>query len=212
MKHIKIGLLLMVMLLVVNMVSAEIGNFFFTCDVGGATIETYEDNTYTDAGACPLLLERPAYTYVIVRVSAPGFITFERGYENVNDGLNHFNITLVAEDYVPDGRPMFGFGGKIVSRRGFAVFTGQYQVIIRNLTTYKKGDGQTSEDRNSNTTDGWYSAALVNFATNKAVKVGDRVVVVVANSNFTRMYGCKVFTITTEDIEKGDKITTILVP
>lgn len=140
-----------------------------------------------------------------------GHIAYSRKFSHLSE-RDDFYIILVPEDNDPAGLPLFGFGGKIVSKRGLAIMTGAYKILVRNLTTYRRGDGQKSQNIVLSSTDGWYTAALADLASNKAVKVGDRIAVIAANSSLTRCYGFKVHTINEDDIENGNVILNILVP
>ena len=188
------------------------GGFYFTCDVGGATIEYYDkNNVYQPAGTLPKLFDKPRYSYLIVRVSAQGYETFERGFENTEPGLNHFNIQLIPENSNLNGLPMMGFGGQVISRRAKKIYANNFKILVCNLSTYKKDDGQVSRDINDIQDSGWYSAALVNLATNKAVKIGDRIAYMVFDYNLRRCYGIRVHVINQNDIDAGQVILNILI-
>lgn len=204
--------LISLLLLVSNTLIAS--GFYFTCDTPKATIEYYdENNVYQPAGTLPWFAIRQKYSYLIVRVSAPGYETFEKGFENSSDTLegNTFNIKLVPEDANFEGRAMMGFAGQVVSRRAKKIYANNFKILICNLTTYKKGDGQTSRVISDVQNDGWYSGALVNFATNKAAKLGDRIAYMVFDSQLSRCYGVKVHVVNQDDLDNTAVILNVLI-
>lgn len=210
---IKIYAMLMVLLFVTGAVFGASG-FLFTCDTPGATIEYYdENNVYQPAGTLPWIALKPQYSYLIVRVSAPGYETFEKGFENTADTLagNEFNIKLIPDDANFNGVPLVGFTGRVISRSAKKIYANNFKILICNLTTYKKGDGQTSRVISDVQNDGWYSGALVNFATNKAVKLGDRIAYMVFDSHLSRCYGVKVHVVNQDDLDDTVVIQNVLI-
>ena len=185
----------------------------FTCPVGGATLEYLDDETNTwHVDTFPKTLLVPRYTYVVVKVTAPGYENFEQGYEIDKDGVNNIVINLELEDSDPTKLPLFGIGGQIISKRGLDILPDTYQVIVRNMTTYKKTDGpQVSQDINPNGGNGGYSGVFANLVTNRAAAVGDRVFVGAFNSSKTRCYGYNVKILTEDDLSNGGVFITILV-
>lgn len=199
------------LLLVGGMLSAA--TVIISCDVGGAGLELYDDATRSwQKSSFPKVLNLPRYSYVIVRASATGYETLERGFEVNRADVNNILISLEPVDPNPATTPLFGICGQIISRRGLAILPNTYRVVCRNLTTYKKSDAhQVSQDINYNDSGAWFSGVFANFGNNRAAAVGDRVFVGVFNSSLTRCFGHVIKILDEEEISNAGILTTIYI-
>lgn len=206
-------LVMAILVMVVTGSALSAATVIVNCDVGGAQLELYDFTTRSwQKSSFPKVLSLPRYSYVLVRATAPGYETLERGYDVDRADMNNFLVSLVPENPYPESTPLFGISGQIVSRRGLAILPNTYRVVCRNLTTYKKSDGhQVSQDINYNDSGAWFSGVFANFANNRAAAVGDRVFIGVFNSSLTRCFGHEVRTLEEEDISNAGILTTIFI-
>ncbi len=185
-----------------------------TCNVGGAKLEKYDDNTHTWKllGGFPRLIECPRYTYIMVRATADGFQEVEKGIEVKSAGQMHEAITLEPDNPNPNSQPMFSIGGQVTKKSGLSVFQGAYIVLTRNMTTYKTATySQAAHDENPVDIDGWYTNTFADLTQNKAASVGDRLFVGVYNLNKSFCYGYKYLTLTEENISRGYVIVNVVI-
>ena len=190
----------------------------FECDVVGAKLQVYDDNIrdWGSPVSLPFTTVKPRYTLVIIRVTAPGHEDFEQNFEAAATPQRHV-INLVPDTYNPDGVPLFGWAGQIISKRGLSIMANQYKIVLRNMTTHKKTNAaQVSQDIVYNSTGGHFSCCLANFSTirnqyGSAALPGDRVYVGAFNSNLTVCYGYKVITLTEEHVSNAGVYANIFV-
>lgn len=186
----------------------------FNCNVGGAKLQFYNDNTRDWNAPIPFPQTKvvPQYTYLIVKVTAPGYEDFEQGFEAKLYGMNDFLVTLTPDNYTPTTVALFGCEGHIISRRGLSILPNTYKVVMRNLSTYKKTDAaQISQDIVYNGTDGHFSCCLANLFTNRAVAVGDKVFIGVFNTTLTRCYGHVTKTMTEDTVANAGMLAKIFI-
>jgi hypothetical protein len=207
-------ILLLVLLYLTLSLSANGAGALFNCDVGGVTFEYLDDETneWKSGGTFPRLFSVPRYTYICIRVTAPGYEIFEKGYEVTRPDLNKFYISLIPEVSDPVATPLFGIAGQVFSRRGLSILPDTYKIITRNLTTYQKTHApQISQDIVSNSVDGCFTSVLANLGNNRAAAVGDRIFVGAFNRNMTRCYGYAFVTLKEDNISEAHIMVKILV-
>ncbi|HNV70601.1 MAG TPA: hypothetical protein PKO06_12945, partial [Candidatus Ozemobacteraceae bacterium] len=92
-----------VMLLLTVAMGCEASALLVTCEVGGATLERYNDTTrsWQRIGGMPYLIAVRRYAYVMIRVTAPGYQEFEQGYEVRTDGTARAHVVLEPENDNP---------------------------------------------------------------------------------------------------------------
>ncbi len=207
---------LMVQMLVVC-IEAGAATVILNCNVGGARLEygLPRDRTLCHTGSFPQVIANVRrYDYIMIRATAPGYETWEQGYEVPTSGANTLTINLEPENLNPLASPLFGIDGQIVSKRGLKVLPKTYKVVCRNLTTYKKSDGpQVSQDINYNDgSAGNFCGVFANFATNRAVAAGDSIFVGVFNSSLTRCYGHTTRKLSEDEVANAGIVVTIFVP
>lgn len=212
------------MLIVLAIMLAFIANplsaasMLFECDIVGAQLQIYNDDirSWDTPISFPYTSVVPRYTLVLVKVTAPGYEVFEQGFE-ATAHPQRFVINLVPEDYAPAGVPLFGWGGRLISKRGLAIMPNAYRVVMRNLTTHKKTNpAQVSQDMQYNGADGNFSCCLANFATTRspygsAALPGDNVYIGAFNSSLTVCYGYRIKTLTEEDVDNAGVYMDIFV-
>lgn len=211
-------LLVLVILSAISATSAFAAAMNFECDVAGAKLQVYDyrNRVWGSPVSLPHTIVEPRYTLVIIKVTAPGHEDFEQNFEAAANPQRHV-INLVPDTYNPDGVPLFGWAGQIVSKRGLSIMANQYKVVMRNMTTHKKTNAaQVSQDIVYNSTGGHFSCCLANFSTirnqyGSAALPGDRVYVGAFNSNLTICYGYKVITLTEEDVSNAGVYMNIFV-
>ena len=211
-------LLVLVILSVISATPAFAAAMNFECDVVGAKLQEYNYDTrsWGTPVAFPFTVVKPRYTLILIKVTAPNHEDFEQNFEAAATPQRHV-INLVPDDYNPDGVPLFGWAGQIISKRGLAIMANQYKVVMRNMTTHKKNNAaQVSQDIVYNSTGGNFSCCLANFSTARnqygsAALPGDRVYVGVFNKTLTMCYGYKLITLSEEDISNAGVLVNIFI-
>jgi len=211
-------LMVLVILSVFIANSAFSASMLFECDTVGAKLEVYNYEIRDWSAPIPFPVTRveARYEMLLIRVTAPGYETFEQNFE-ATSYPQRFVINLVPEDYAPAGVPLFGWAGQLISKRGLAIMPNSYRIVMRNLTTHKKTNPtQVSQDIQLNAVDGHFSCCLANFATTRspngsAALVGDRVFIGAFNSSMTVCYGHVVKTLTEEDVDNAGVYMNIFV-
>lgn len=206
----------MIMTILLVMISGSMlpaATVILSCDVGGSQLELYDDDTRSwQKSSFPKVLNLPRYSYIIVRASAPGYETLERGYEVNRADINNFLVSLEPVDPNPLATPLFGISGQIISRRGLAILPNTYRVVCRNMKTYKKSDAhQVSQDINYNDSGAWFSGVFANFSTNRSAATGDRIFVGVFNSSLTRCFGYVNKTLDEDDISNAGILLKVFI-